>query len=148
MVTSVDPIVHEYALGCDAESAFVIYTTRIRDWWDPRYSANPETFESATIEPWVSGRVYASHEDLGQHDWGEVTLWQPGRRVVHTFTLAQDPSHPSEVAAKFEPGENGPGCIFRFEHGGWNETNAATREKFGDWPVMLDRFAALVEARS
>jgi hypothetical protein len=148
MVTSVEPIVHEYALRCDPESAFVIYTTRIGDWWDPRYSANPETFTSVTIEPWVSGRIYASHEDLGQHDWGEVTLWQPGRRVVHTFTLAQDPSHPSEVAAKFEPGEDGPGCILRFEHGGWNETNAATREEFGDWPVMLDRFAALVGTRT
>jgi hypothetical protein len=47
-----------------------------------------------------------------------------------------------------QPREDGPGCIFRFEHGGWNETNAATREKFGDWPVMLDRFAALVGTRT
>jgi hypothetical protein len=30
-----------------------------------------------------------------------------------------------------------------FEHGGWTEATAAVREKFGDWPVMLDRFAAL-----
>jgi hypothetical protein len=148
MMTDLEPIVHEYALRCEPKSAFVIYTTRIGDWWDPRYSANPETFESATIEPWVGGRIYASHADLGHHDWGEVTHWQPGRQVVHTFTLAQDPSHPSEVAAKFEPGEDGPGCVFRLEHGGWTTTNAATREKFGDWPVMLGRFAALIEART
>ena len=31
----------------------------------------------------------------------------------------------------------------RFVHGGWTEANA--RPKFGDWRVMLDRFAALVQ---
>jgi hypothetical protein len=147
-VTSLEAIVHEYALRCDPEGAFEIYTNQIGDWWDPRYSANPETFESATIELWVGGRIYASHADIGKHDWGEVTLWAPGRRIVPSFTLAQDPSHASEVAANFEPGEDGTGCAFRLEHGGWNESNGATREKFGDWPVMPDRFAALVEART
>jgi hypothetical protein len=148
MATSLDPITHEYTLSCDPENAFAIYTTQIGRWWDPRYSANPDTFESVTLEPWVGGRVYASHADLRQHDWGEVTSWQPGRHVAHTFTLAQDPSEPSEVVALFEPGEDGTGCAFRFEHRGWNEVNAAAREKFGDWPVMLERFVTLVEART
>jgi hypothetical protein len=34
----------------------------------------------------------------------------------------------------------------RFAHGGWTEANAASREKFGDWNVMLDRFAVLVDS--
>ena len=33
----------------------------------------------------------------------------------------------------------------RFAHAGWTEANAAARQKFGDWRVMLDRFAALVQ---
>jgi hypothetical protein len=36
------------------------------------------------------------------------------------------------------------GCTVRFAHGGWTEANAAARPKFGDWRVILDRFAALV----
>jgi hypothetical protein len=72
-----------------------------------------------------------------------VTVWEPGRRLVHTFTLAQDPAHPSEVAVEFLPA--GEGCTVRFAHGGWNEGNAAVREKFGDWDMLLDRFAALAE---
>ena len=43
-----------------------------------------------TIEPWVGGRVYATHSDLGQHDGGQVTVWEPGRCVAHTFMLTQD----------------------------------------------------------
>jgi hypothetical protein len=65
-------------------------------------------------------------------------------------TLAQDPRYASEVAVEFVPGE-GEGepasdCTLRFAHGGWTDANVAARKKFGDWRVMLDRFAALAES--
>lgn len=138
------PITFEYPLRCGAEHAFATYTGRIGEWWDPRYSANAETLEAVTIEPRVGGRVYAIHSDLGEHDWGEVKAWEPGRRVVHTFSLAQDPQHPSEVAVEFVP--DAAGCTVRFAHGGWTGANAMARSKFGDWPVLLDRFAALADS--
>jgi hypothetical protein len=139
------PIVHEYRLRCSAEDAFAIYTRRIGEWWDARYTANAETLETVTIEPRVGGRVFAVHRDIGDDDWGEVTVWEPGRRLVHTFTLAQDPQHPSEVAVEFAADEGGRGCTVRFAHGGWTQANADVRKKFSDWPVMLDRFAALAD---
>jgi uncharacterized protein YndB with AHSA1/START domain len=131
---------------CSAEQAFDVYTGRIGEWWDPRYTANPETLESVTIEPRVGGRVYATHSDLGQSDWGEVTAWEPGRRLVHTFTLAQDPAYPSEVAVEFAEGNGG--SRVRLAHGGWNEANAGVREKFGDWGLLLDGFVSLAERPS
>jgi hypothetical protein len=73
-------------------------------------------------------------------------LRHPGVRLVHTFTLAQDAEHPSEVAVEFLPAE-ADGSTVRFAHGGWTESNAAARRKFGDWKVMLDRFVALAEIR-
>jgi hypothetical protein len=103
-----------------------------------------------TIEPRVGGRVYATHGDIGEDDWGEVTVWEPGRRLAHTFTLAQDPQHPSEVAVEFEPDESrgnaAAGCTVRFSHGGWTEASVEVRKKFGDWPVLLDRFVALAHS--
>ena len=141
------PIAFEYRLRCGADDAFSAYTGRIGEWWDPRYTANAETLEGVTIEPSVGGRVYATHSDLGEHLWGEVTRWEPGRRLVHTFTLAQDARHPSEVAVEFLPAPDGEaGCTMRFAHGGWTDANAAARTKFGDWPVMLDQFAAVADA--
>jgi hypothetical protein len=138
------PITHEYALACTAERAFTVYAGRIGEWWDPRYTANADTLRAVTIEPRVGGRVYATHDDIGEHEWGEVIVWEPGRRLVHTFTLAQDPQHPSEVAVELVPADGG--CTLRFAHGGWTLASAEARRKFGDWPVMLDRFAALAES--
>ena len=138
------PITAELRLRCSAEHAFTAYTARIGEWWHPRYTANPETLEGVTIEPRVGGRVYATHRDSGEHHWGDVTEWEPGRRLVHTFSLAQDPRHPSEIAVDFVA--NGEGCAMRFAHGGWTSANAAVKRKFGDWRVLLDRFVSLAEA--
>ena len=143
MSDALGPITHECALPCSAPQAFETYTGRIGEWWDPRYTANAETLEAVTIEPRVGGRVFATHSDIGDDDWGQVMVWEPGARLVHTFTLAQDPAHPSEVAVEFTAA--GDRCAMRFAHGGWNEANAEARPKFGDWRVILDRFAALVQ---
>jgi hypothetical protein len=139
------PIEFEYVVRCNAGDAFATYTDRIGKWRDPRYTANPETPEAVTIEPRVGGRVYAMHADLGEHPWGEVRVWDPGRRLVHTFTLAQNPEHPSVIAVEFA--DNGAGgSSVRFAHGGWTEANADVRRKFGDRKLLLDRFAALANS--
>ncbi len=136
-------IVSEYTLSASPEHAFATYTERIGEWWDGQYTANAETLEAVTIEPRVGGRVYATHSDLGRDDWGEVAVWEPGRRLVHTFTLAQDERHPSEVSVEFVPDEGG--CVMRFAHGGWTEANVAERRKFSDWSHLLNRFAVLAD---
>ena len=136
-------IVSEYAPSASPEHAFATYTGRIGEWWDARYTANADTLEAVTIEPHVGGRVFATHSDLGKDDWGEVTVWEPGRRLVHTFTLAQDEHHPSEVSVEFAPDEGG--CVMRFAHGGWTEANVSERRKFSDWSHLLNRFAALAD---
>jgi len=144
MTETLASIVLEYSLACTADIAFATYVDRIGEWWDPRYTANGETLEAVTIEPGPGGRVYATHSDIGEHLWGEVTIWDPPHRLVHIFALAQDPDHPSRVEVVLVPGE--PGCRLRFAHAGWTEANAASRSKFGDWSVMLDRFAALIDS--
>lgn len=68
-------ITHDFHLLCSAEHAFATFTARIGDWWDPRYTANAETLQTVTIEPYVGGRVYATHHDMGPHEWGKVTPW-------------------------------------------------------------------------
>jgi uncharacterized protein YndB with AHSA1/START domain len=137
------PIAHEYRLRCSPERAFAAYAGQIGRWWHPLYTANPETLQAVTIEPRVGGRVFATHGDLGEVDWGRVTTWEPGRRLAYTSVLAQDRAHPSEIRVDFLPDDGG--CLVRFAHGGWHAANAPDRKKFGDWPRLLERFVALAE---
>jgi len=142
-MSGLSPITFEYRLACTPEQAFDTYAGQIGEWWHPDYTASADTVESITIEPGVGGHVYESHGGGATYEWGEVTAWEPGHRLAHSFALAQDPANPSEVSVEFLP--DGDGCLVRFAHGGWTEANVADRKKFEDWPVMLDRFAALAQ---
>jgi hypothetical protein len=75
-----------------------------------------------------------------------VTVWEPGRRLDHTFHLAQDPAHPTVVSARFAPA-GAARSSFRFEHRGWTAANVAGRKRFCDWPHILARFVASTDRR-
>jgi hypothetical protein len=129
-VSDLSPIRFEFRLACTEQHAFDTYTGRIGEWWDPSYTASAETYEGVTIEQREDGRVVERHRGGIEHEWGRITVWAPGKRLVHSFALAQDPAHPSEVAVEFEAARDG--CLVRFAHGGWTPENASNRKKFGD----------------
>ncbi len=137
----VSPITQRYDLRCDAAEAFRVFTQRIGEWWDPKYTRDPATLVTVTIEPRVGGRVFATHTGFGEDDYGRVTEWVPGSRYAATSILAQPPDAPSAISVTFTPSPSG--CAMHFEHGGWTEANVGFRSKFTDWRVLLDRFAAL-----
>jgi hypothetical protein len=131
-------------VATSSAAAFSIYTGRIGEWWDSRFTANPGTLQTVTLEARVGGRVYATHSDLGDHEWGVVTVCEPGHRLAHSFTLAQDSKHPTEVAVEFIA-DTDEGSLVRFTHRGWTDRNAVHRKKFTEWSTLLDRFAALAD---
>ncbi len=74
---------------CPPDQAFATFTGRIDIWWPPEGDA-PGPIVDVRIEPRVGG-------------WGTVLTWDPGRRYRQSFTLAQDPAHPSELDVTFTP---------------------------------------------
>jgi hypothetical protein len=140
---SLAPLVYEYTVDGSSALAFATYVERISEWWLPTHTADPETLTTINIEPFVGGRIYAVHQTLGEPMWGRITVWEPGRRLAHTFTLAQDERFPSEVVVDFGPAGNGTSTL-RLSHGGWNPQNVAFRQKFDDWPRLLGRMVALL----
>jgi catechol 2,3-dioxygenase-like lactoylglutathione lyase family enzyme len=143
------PIEHTYELTCTAEDAFDAFTRRIGQWWHPAYA--PEGLERVAVEEFVGGRASMHLADGSAYLWGTVTAWDPPRHYAQTFTLAQDPEHPSTLDVRIEPtsslGRHHPGSRVRFVHGGWTAGNLAGRARFTEWPVLLDRFAAVAEGR-
>jgi uncharacterized protein YndB with AHSA1/START domain len=137
-MTDLQPIRVDRRLPVAAETAFAAFSDGIGAWWDPAYSANADTFSGAVMENRVGGRIYGVHTDLGEVSWGSIVAWEPGTRLAWSWTLAQNRDHPSLLEVAFEPDPGG--SVLRLSHGGWNEDNAASRHKFGDWPHILDRF--------
>lgn len=138
------PIELTYELEATVETAFTAFTDRIAEWWHRAYA--PEGLVRVEIEPHVGGRVTHHLADGTAYLWGEVLVWDRPSHYAQTFTLAQDPEHPSRLDLWFEPRDGG--CRVRFAHGGWTAGNVAGRAKFNEWHILLDRFAAVAEGRA
>jgi hypothetical protein len=126
------PIVHELRIELEPEAAFDRFTSF--SWWR---NYGIKEGGRAVIE---DGEVIFENPD-GTFSIGTITDWQPGRRYAQTFTLAQDPDFPSSLAVSFTA--DGDGTLVRFEHGGWNATNAGRRGHFAEWPIILAGYTDL-----
>lgn len=136
-----EPIVHEYELGCPPQQGLDVYVNEIGEWWHPASSANPDSLRTVTIESFVGGRVYATHSDIGEDTWGTVTVWEPPYGPSYSSTLAQSAHHPSMIKVQFTP--DGDGCQMRFEHRGWNGRQRVQSGQIHRLALVLDRFAEL-----
>jgi|tagenome__1003787_1003787.scaffolds.fasta_scaffold20874053_3 hypothetical protein len=137
------PIELSYELDAEAAVAFEAFTGRIDEWWHPAYA--PEGFRSVHIGREVGGPATMELRDAATYRWGTVTVWEPPLRYAQTFTLAQDPEHPSTLDVRFV--RRDAGCVVHFAHGGWTAANVAGRARFTEWSILLDRFAAVAEGR-
>ncbi len=137
------PIEHAYELACSPDLAWDAFVRRIDAWWHPAYA--PPGLREIRIDPIVGGAATMLLEDGTSYQWGTVTVADQPRHYAQTFTLAQDPEHPSTLDVTFE--HHLRGCRVHFAHGGWTAGNVAGRARFTEWTVLLDRFAAVAEGR-
>lgn len=137
-----EPIVCTRQVDADPIHAFEVFTERFGDWWDPRLTPDPSTYEGADVEE-VEGGVVALHHDGEDYPIGEVTVWEIGERFSMSFWLSLPPNAPTELTVDFEPSDGG--TLVTLTHGGWTSGNVARRARFTEWPHLLERFAALAE---
>lgn len=132
------PIVASTRVETDPEHAFEMFTRRFGAWWDPRLTANAETYEGAEVPDAVGGVVHLLHSD-GSYPIGAVTEYEPVERFVMSFHLALPKDHPTTLSVTFEPADDG--TLVTLTHGGWTEGNVHRWANFNEWPLLLERFA-------
>lgn len=141
-----EPRTHSLLLTCDAATAFEVFTSRMGEWWPPAYTPDPDAFDTVDVASHVGGDVLMRMRDGSTHRFGQVTTYRPGEVYAQTWTLAQPEEHPSTLTVTFS--DRSHGCLVLLEHGGWRVGNEEHREKFADWPVILQKYAELVQAQS
>ncbi len=141
-----DPVARTLSLRCPADTAFVAFTEQTGQWWPSDFTASGRNLADVVIEGKEGGRVYEVNNAGETYDWGTVTVWEPKRRVVQSWTLGLGRDTVTEVELVFTG--DGDGCEVRFEHRGWRADQGRERAKFdaaGGWDVILEdyrRYAA------
>jgi len=131
----------EVALG--GERAFELFTERASTWWPfATHSVAGDAAEAAIFEPRVGGRVYERAREGSEHDWGEITVWEPPYRFALSWTL--DPSCAgTEVEVRFTPTD--AGTRVDLEHRGWRDAPSELVAGYaGGWEHVLRSFEASV----
>ncbi len=143
-----EPLRLSFDVACSREHAFSVWTANISTWW-PRDHTVTGKAEVVVLQPDVGGRIYERTADGAEHDWGEVTVWQPPARLAYLWHLGADRAHATEVDIRFIAKDEASTRI-EIEHRGWERLGEAAdiwraRNQTG-WRTLLPHFLAAIGA--
>ena len=142
----IEPIRVEIEVACGSEHAFRTWTDRASAWWPAAHTASHERGAQIVFEPRVGGRIFERTAAGEEIEWGQVTEWDPPRRLRYQWHIATDPADATEVEIFFR--ELDPALTrVEIEHRGWerlgDEKGRAWRTvNNGGWTGVLPAYIA------
>ncbi|HEY5116267.1 MAG TPA: SRPBCC domain-containing protein, partial [Nakamurella sp.] len=95
----------------------------------------------------VGGRIFERTPDGVEHAWGEVTGWDPPRRLAYLWHLRRDRSDATEVEIRFVA-RGDSGTRIEIEHRGWERLGTSgeqwREQNAAGWNSLLPHYIAAV----
>jgi hypothetical protein len=143
----IEPLRLAFDVACPPDHAFRVWTERIAAWWPADHTATGASDLEVVLERRVGGRIFERTAAGGEHEWGEVTLWEPPERFGYLWHLRRDRADATEVEIRFVPA--GSATRVEIEHRGWERLGAEGREwrdrNMGGWTTLLPHFIRAAE---
>jgi uncharacterized protein YndB with AHSA1/START domain len=141
----IEPIRLAFEVSCPAERAFEVWTARIGTWWPADHTATGEADLTVVLEGRQGGRIFERTTAGVEHDWGEVTVWEPPTRLGYLWHLRRDRADATEVEIRFI-GLDGARTRVEIEHRGWERLGRdgpTWRDRnYGGWSTLLPHYVA------
>ena len=97
-------------------------------WWPPEHTALHEPGAEIVFEHRAGGRIFERTPQGDEIEWGEITEWEPPRRLRYRWHIATDPANATDV-----------------EIGGWYGLKKGLRGRFGMYMPRLLEALGLAE---
>jgi uncharacterized protein YndB with AHSA1/START domain len=144
------PLSLSFDVACSPERAFAAWTTGISSWWPRDHTVTGRADLAVVLQGRVGGRIYERTPDGVEHDWGEVTVWDPPRKLIYLWHIGQDRANATEVEIHFVA-QGDAATRVEIEHRGWERLGAAGEERRaqnrGGWEGLLPHFLAAIAKR-
>jgi hypothetical protein len=143
-----DPLSLSFDVACSAEHAFATWTERIGSWWPADHTVSQQRGLHVVVEPRIGGRIYERTRSGEEHEWGEVTAWEPPARLGYLWHLRRDRDQATEVEIRFVALAVAATRV-EIQHRGWERLGDAAedwreRNRVG-WQTLLPHFSAAAE---
>ena len=114
----IEPLRLEFVVACPADHAFEVWTARIDQWWPDDHTVSAETDLTVVLEQRPGGRIFERTTAGAEHDWGEVTTWEPPTRFGYLWHIRRDRADATEVEIRFVDRGDATTRV-EIEHRGW-----------------------------
>ena len=139
----IEPIRLSFEVACPVEHAFATWTGRTSTWWPASHTVTAADDVRITFEPRVGGRIFERTPAGDEHDWGEITAWEPPRRLAYLWHLRADRADATDVEITFVP-VGAARTRVEIEHRGWERLGTAGVERRdrnrGGWAGLLPHY--------
>lgn len=113
------PLELSAVVQCDAAHAFAVFTASTSMWWPVSHSESRQPGLSVMFEPRTGGRIFERSPDGTEFEWGEITLWDPPKRLAYLWHLGVDRSLATQVRIEFVP-LTADSTRLKITHSGWD----------------------------
>jgi uncharacterized protein YndB with AHSA1/START domain len=138
-----EPIHLSFEVDCPAADAFTIWTAYTSRWWPITHSVSTQAGLEVIFEPHIGGRIFERTPGGEEHDWGEITAWEPPHRLAYLWHLRADRADATDVEIIFVAEDPGRTRV-EIDHRGWERLGAraaARREgNLAGWDGLLPHF--------
>jgi uncharacterized protein YndB with AHSA1/START domain len=122
------------------EKAWRLFTDGVNSWWPfESHSIGGEKVEAAVFDT-EAKRLYERHPDGTEHDWADITAWEPPTRFLLNWRV--NPASPrTEVEVQFSA--DGDGTRVDLEHRGWELRGPGERSSYDSgWEYVLGKYVS------
>jgi uncharacterized protein YndB with AHSA1/START domain len=134
------PLTMSFDVNCSVDHAFTVWTSKISTWWPTGHSVSGERDLEVVLQSGVGGRIYERTADGHEHDWGEVTVWEPPAKLVYLWHLAREREDATEVEIRFVATGDAHTRV-EIEHRGWDgEADIWRHRNQNGWDSLLPHY--------
>jgi len=119
----IEPLRMTFEVACPVEHAFEVWTAKTSRWWPLSHTVTAAPGLEVVVEGRLGGRIFERTRAGLEVDWGEITVWEPPRRLGYTWHIRADRADATAVEITFVDQGNATTRV-DIEHRGWERLGA------------------------
>jgi hypothetical protein len=141
----IEPLRMAFEVACPQRDAFDLWTRRTSSWWPRSHTVTAEPGLDVVFEGRAGGRIFERTPAGREVEWGEITVWEPPRRLCYLWYIRTDRADATEVEIRFRQAGKAQTRV-EIEHRGWERLGARgvgwRDANQGGWNGLLPEYRA------